>query len=302
MRSLDDVELVIQRIRVPDHPLLEKLNILLLYQDWYSKKNILSAVTEIAQGGEALQAKRPSSRHPEVLLHFKADLLAQLFRECGQPQRYFGFDTFVDMSQGLPRNLLIILKHIFSWSQFNGESPFTETAITFKSQATGIEEATEWFYGDARMPGTDGPMVQASMNHLGELFRGIRFADKPSECSLCTFSANLSECSSEARRIVQLAENWSWLIGVAGGQKDRNTMRVDVKYQINSMLAPRWELPIYRRGAVALSAEEVNAIFDPSCSRLFEDVCNTRVQRSMAPFFGGDSEQSEHPTLPGFAS
>ena len=76
-------------------------------------------------------------------------------------------------------------------------------------------------------------------------------------------------------------------------------MRVDAKYQLNSMLAPRWDLPIYRRGAIPLGNDLVNAIFDPSKVERFPELLRQRVA-GMAPPFKvkqrvpkGDSIQSD---------
>lgn len=207
------------------------------------------------------------------------------------------------MSWGLPRNLLILLKCIFSWAVFYGEDPFRHRAISVKAQDAGVSEAAEWFFRDARMTGPDGGNIQDAISRLGTLFRAIRFSDKPAECSCSAFSCDLSRISEGARKYVDLAEKWSLLIDV-GDQADRNTERVDQKFQLNRMLAPRWGIALYRRGVLALSAEEVNAIFDPGHAGRFDEVCQRRVDRMTAPFFGGKSStsvsNSQTSWLPGF--
>jgi len=102
---------------------------------------------------------------------------------------------------------------------------------------------------------------------------------------------------------LDLAEKWSLLIDV-GGQRDRNTDRIDAKYQLNRMLAPRWDIAIFRRGVLALSPEEVNALFDPAFSDRFDELMKARVARMSAPFFGKRDvsapeldESSEEPDL-----
>ena len=50
------------------------------------------------------------------------------------------------------------------------------------------------------------------------------------------------------------------------------------------MLAPRWELPLSRRGALALKAGEVNAIFGEAEGKEFEIFEQTRVARMNVPF------------------
>jgi hypothetical protein len=283
----DEAERVIGALRCERYPLLEKLNIFLLYRAWSRGRDLVSESLEIQRQCNA-HVCRPGADSPyrRILSHFRDDLFAQLLRDCDQKQRYLGFGAFVAMSDGLPRTLLITLKHICQWAAYNGEEPFGRSPISVESQQAGVREAAEWFFRDTRAAGTDGRLIRDSIERLARLFREIRYSDKPPECSLCTFSAEISAASLEAQRIVDLAEKWSLLISVPGGQRDRNTMRVDAKYQLNPMLAPRWDLPVSRRGAIALTPREVDAIFDTQRSGEYEGIVRARVGRLSAPHFG----------------
>ena len=303
-----DITKLIANLTFPDHPLLEKVNTFLLYKAWYKKKDLLKTSESINhECREFIAAPTSSNQIQQALAYFKFDLIAQVLRECKQRHFYLGFETFVEMSDGLPRNLLITLKHIYKWAVFNDEQPFHHGCVISKeSQWKGVREASDWFYNDARMTGECGELVRAGIDKLSELFRDIRFSDKPSECSICTFSVDESRVTKATRQLIRAAENWSLLIDVESGQRDRNSMRVDAKYQVNRMLAPRWDLPIFRRGAVGLSPEEVNAIFDPEHAGDFEELKNARIERMTAPFFGKPpktetKQKSDSVThLPGF--
>lgn len=285
--SEKDIDIIINNLTVNDYPFLEKANILLLYKDWYQGKHIpQSAINISRECKEYIKSQTGECRYSEVLDHFGGDLFAQLFRHCDQKQRYLGINTFVDMSSGQPQNFLIILKHIFKWSVFNGEDPFLKTKISITSQQKGVKEASEWYFRDTQMVGAERENIQSSINRLATLFREIRFSDKPSECSLSTFSVDISKISTEAKRIIIIAEKRCLLIKISNGQRDRNSKRVDLKYQLNPMLSPRWDLPVYRRGAIALTPEEVNAIFDQMYSKKFEVLKQKRVERMTAPLFG----------------
>jgi hypothetical protein len=234
--------------------------------------------------------ERPKTdRYEEGMSHFKADLLAQLYRETDQRLRYVGLSTFIEISSGLPRNLLILLKHVYAWATFNGEKPFRGSPISMRSQQAGVLEASEWFYRDAKMIGVDGQLVMDSIERLGTLFRSVRFSKKPAECSCSTFSADVSKASEATRRVLDITEKWSLIINV-GRQRDRNTKRIDAKYQLNPMLAPRWELSIYRRGALALTATELNAVFDPDHVGEFDQLAKRRIGRMTPPSFGREAE------------
>jgi hypothetical protein len=308
VRSDGDIKAIVTNLSFPEQPLLEKVNSFLFYRAWFKKEDLLRASESInKECCEYLKTPNSSNRVQLALAYFKSDLIAQVLRESKQRHFYLGFETFVEMSDGLPRYLLIILKHIYKWAVFNDEQPFTPASVISKeSQWKGVREGSDFFYNDARMTGESGALVRAGIDRLSELFRDIRFSDKPSECSISTFSVDESKLTETARELISGARDWSLLIDIESGQRDRNSMRVDAKYQINKMLAPRWDLPIYRRGAVGLNPEEVNSIFDPEHVENFENLKTERIERMMAPFFGRSSKtEAKHKPnsathLPGF--
>lgn len=300
LRSDADVEQVASSLFRPEYPILEKINVLRLYQLWRKSPDLAETAGEIAFQCREFLSGQSADEYAATVSHFKLDMLAQLLRECNQKQRYLGMDTFITMSEGLPRNLLTILKLVFKWATFNGEGPFGTASISVGSQQAGVKQAAEWFFNDARMPGDEGQAIRDGIGRLARLFREVRYSDKPSECSLCSFSADLSSCSIKARRMIGFAENWSLLIKVAGGQRDRNSLRVDEKYQLNAMLSPLWDLPVARRGTLPLSPREVNAIFDTDSGVEFESVIEERISRMTAPAFGNKekSNANEQRQLP----
>lgn len=303
-----DIDEIITALKVAELPLLEKVNILLLYKDWSSQRNLRESAKNIsADCHRCIETREASGRYARVMHHFRADLLAQLRRDCGgsrrQRQSYTGIDTLIAVSWGIPRHLLILLKGAVAWALFNGEEPFLGSPLSIRAQQVGVNDAAEWFYKDAEIPGVDGKRVQDSIVRLATLFREIRFSHKPSECSVVAFSYDQTKISDDARRVIQLAINWSLLIDV-GPQRDRNSLRVDMKLQLNRMLAPLWDLPIFRRGVLALSPDEVNAIFDDGQVGAFQQIVANRVARMTAPCFGRKPQQpppnSGHRLLPGF--
>ena len=302
--SRENINTVIKNLSCGEFPLLEKLNCFILYQDWNSKRNLLESSMAIQRDCQShVSTRAAGTQYHDKLLHWRADLLAQLRRECDRKQQYVGFDTFVELSWGNPRHLLILLKHVLSWAAFKGEKPFGDEPISVAAQIEGVKEAADWFFRDARSPGKDGKFVQDAIGRLGTLFRSIRYSNKPSECSLSTFSYEPAAVTDETRRLIELAEKWSLLVYV-GGQRDRNSERIDMKFQINRMLTPRWDISSSRRGALAISGEDLNAVFDPTFKPEFEDRLKIRVGRMTAPFFAASSTRhkkrnEEQELLPG---
>jgi hypothetical protein len=83
-----------------------------------------------------------------------------------------------------------------------------------------------------------------------------------------------------------MAEQRSFLIRISQGEIDRNTQERLAKFQLNATLAPKWNLPIARRGIAKFSAGDVDLIFDPNRSEDFDRLNRSWVERMTAPDFG----------------
>lgn len=228
-----DADAVIATLSVPEYPLLEKMNLYLFYKDWAQRADLKRAAKRIKKECQefiATGGNRPAE-YSVAYGHFASDMLAQLTRETGYRVKYVGLQTFISMSSGLPRNLLIILKNVFDWAVFHGENPFSAVPIKMETQERAVLDSCSWFFEEAR-PKQDADHVQRGVERLATLFRGIRYSDKPSECSLSTFSCPVAGLSQRTQEILSLAQDWSMLIKHRRGQKDRNSERVDQKYQL----------------------------------------------------------------------
>jgi hypothetical protein len=278
-----DIDRIISCVTCVEYPLLEKVNIFILYQDWYKNKNLIECAETIKTACHSLQEGNGAERHKHVLSHFKNDLLAQLLRETRQKQRYLGLQTFIDMSSGLPRHLLIVLKFIHRWSLFQGETPFEDAPISMSAQREGVLQASSWFFEDARATGGDTDFVQGSVERLARFFHAMRFSDKPVESSLTTFSFKETAISDLAQNTIRHAHDTSLLIRVITGAKDRNDEGVVAKYQLNPMICPRFDLPLSRRGTTPLNIDEVETIFGNSTDD-FDKIIEERLVQMNAPF------------------
>ena len=244
---------VVETLCLADHPLLEKVNLLAFCKRVSRDQDLLTLAQKIKEEALALleSGAAAAPKYYELYSHFSSDLLAQLYRDYGRKPVYAGFKTLVQLSQGVPRNLLNLLKHIHRRSTFAGEAPFASGQISIDSQVQGIYDASEWFWEDAQ-PDEHGSLVRNAVEHLATLARTIRYSDNPSECDLCCFLVNPDDLGESASQALKMAENWSFLLRVKGVSGAKNDDRVLPKYQINPMLAARWGVSESRRGSLEL--------------------------------------------------
>lgn len=273
--GIQDEDGICEALAQFEYPLIEKASILAFYRRVRRGDEPKALAEDIREQAEQFMKGadkgRRGNRVRSIIEHNRTDLSAQLCRENRSRQYYLGLKTFIIMSGGLPRVLLTIMRSIFEWAIYNGEDPMQQDGISIDSQYRGVMEATEWFFSSMRKSGREGAAIQVATERLAQIFRESRFSDLPIECSLNTFSISLHQLSEEARYVLDLCEQRSFINEVSGGQKHRNSKEVQLKYQLHPMLCPRWQLPIGRRGAMVLSSELGNAVFEPGKQDVFAE-------------------------------
>ncbi|HDR9091997.1 hypothetical protein QZM46_23515 [Burkholderia vietnamiensis] len=269
---------VIDNLSINDHPLLEKLNLLAFYKRLSKGCDVIALAGEIRSEADALISGGSSAApaYYDLYSHFSSDLLAQLYRDYGRKPVYAGFKTMVRLSQGVPRNLLSLLKHIYRRSQFAGEEPFIRGPISVDSQAYGIQDAAEWFWEDAQ-PDSHGTIVRSAVEHIATLLRSVRYSDNPPECDLCSFQLNREKLSENAQRALKMAENWSFVLSVSGSSGAKNDDRILSKFQVNPMLAARWGISESRRGVLELKEELAECVLGGGSDEEIEEMIKSRV-------------------------
>lgn len=280
------IKQLLEFVRFDEYPIIEKICILYVYQQMFRGVNLLTAGSYVRERASAFVGKKERGDFGEFVSKYKSDMVAQILRDASQKQVYAGVENFIGMSEGLPRTLITILKHVYDWSEYRQEQPFRGGKISIVAQQKGVSEAGDWFLDHMLEEGDDSVRVRSALDRLSQLFRVNRFADKPTEISLIAFSANEVNMNAEARRILQHALDSSVLIDLPRGQRERNSEQITKKIELNKMLSPRWDLPVARRGVASFSGEESNAIFDVNKREEFEAILRAWESKMTAPAFG----------------
>jgi hypothetical protein len=289
--DLDDttIKTIIDALYVPNNRFLEKACSFQYRKSWPTNlDDAVSLAFEVGQQARALdQGDRDvGSDLANLISYFSSDILAQLFHDYARRVPYSGFNTMVELSQGITRNLLVNLKHIFRRSRFAGEEPFVSGVISIKSQSDGVRDGASWFWEDAQPP-SGGLQVRDAVESIAVLFRTVRLSHSPSECALCAFSVPFEALSENSKRTLIVAENWSYLVKLQEGRRNKNSKRIDALYQLGPMLAPRWEVSEHRRGTIELQKNLANAILDPSHRAELPNLMKKRLARLIAPSESG---------------
>ncbi|BDL37554.1 hypothetical protein [Methylorubrum sp. GM97] len=285
--SLEQSNNLIKPLRFVENPYLEKANVFRFYRQWPRKSvDVDNTAVRIGQELEIFLrgGKDASPKYAQMLSHFDSDILAQLFRDCQRKVPYAGLKPLIHLSQGVPRNLLGILKHIYRRALFAGEAPFVYDPISVTAQSEGVMDSASWFWDDAQ-PDSYGTEVRDGIEALAVLFRTIRYSERPSECDLCTFSVDIESLSEGSRLVLRMAQSWSYLIAIRSGASNRNDDSLDAKFQLGPMLAPKWGLSPHRRGSIEIKPELANALFDRSERKHLAGLFKRRIAEMTAPSF-----------------
>ena len=280
---------IIDALQVPEHRFLEKAASFQFRKSWPS--NCDDAVVLAVKVGDEARALDRGDRDTGadlggLISYFSSDILAQLFHDYARRLPYASFETMVELSQGITRNLLVNLKHIFRRSRFAGEEPFMSGLISIKSQSDGVRDGASWFWEDAQPP-SGGLQVRDAVESVAVLFRTVRLSHSPSECALCAFSVPWESLSENSRRTLIVAENWSYLVKLQEGRRNKNSKRIDALYQLGPMLAPRWEVSEHRRGTIELKHDLADAILDPAHRVELPSLMKKRLARLVTPSVSG---------------
>ncbi|MBF8162218.1 hypothetical protein IVE04_13730 [Pseudomonas mendocina] len=272
-----------------DHPLiLQRLNILLFCKKLKSKEIPLKLAEEIAHQAKTFVQRNGISKssYANAYSHYKWDIFAQICRESkktlGVP--YAGFDNFISMSCGNPRNLLIILGRVYEIAAFRELDFINGPPVSISLQTTAAVEAARFIFERDSNYGASSDIARRAIERLASLLRTARFALKIPEVSPLAVSFSNADLTENSRVSLGLALNYSFLFEVDEGRPDRNSDRVNRKIQLNPMLSPRWELPIGRRGDISLGSDLVNAVFDDEKSAAFDVLLRSLSNKWNNPF------------------
>ena len=147
-------------------------------------------------------------------------------------------------------------------------------------------DAAKWFLEDARAAGEDGKLMSSSIRRIGEYLQDIRFSNTPPECSLSSFSIKEIDIDTIVGKTLLYLEQYSYLVRV-NSSRDKNSNNQRLTFQIDGILAPIWELPIYRRGVLSLTTDEVKVIFKNCADSDYVKVKNHRLSSYNIPFKNG---------------
>lgn len=299
--SLDEA-LKLSEVLISDLPIiLQRLNVLLFCKKYRKAGTAFLIAQELRAAAELLvagQGKGVRGTYATAYQHYSKDLFAQLCRESklGGPI-YAGFETFVKMSSGNPRNLLIVLGRMHEMAAFREMKFDKRQKLSVRLQTEAAIEAARFLLESDTNYGGMAEQAREAITKLALTLRTARFSLSIPEVSPLAVSFAVEELKDDARVILNSALNYSLLFDLPTGRPDRNSQKVLRKAQLNPLLSPRWGLSVSRRGDLSLGKELCCAIFSPGKSSEFDVLLKALDSRWNGPFRKPETEPDYQPAL-----
>ncbi|MEF9964509.1 MAG: hypothetical protein RR779_09080 [Comamonas sp.] len=279
--------------------LIQRLNILLFCKKYRKSGTAISTAAELRDAAEILVAcngKSAEGTYATAYQHYSKDLFAQVCRESkiGGPI-YAGFETFVKMSSGNPRNLLIILGRMHEIAAFREMKFAKGERLSVRLQTDAAIEAARFLLESDMNYGGMAEQARDAVTKLALTLRTARFSLSIPEVSPLAVSFAIEDLNDEAKGIFNSTLNYSLLFEVPNGRPDRNSQKVLKKAQINPLLSPKWGLSVSRRGDLSLGESLCSVIFGSDSTSEFDTLLKVLELRWNNPF--KKPESHSQPTL-----
>lgn len=278
----ENISRIIRELVAELPPILQKLNILLLFKKAKKSTNLKSLAAQIKEDSlEFLNAHtKPKGYYSTAYGHYSSDLFAQLCRESKSTRNvpYAGFETFVKMASGNPRSLLTALGKAYEIAIFKGVNFIGDQKLSIAMQTEAAQEAARFMYESDTNFGRDADIAREVTSRLATILRAARYSLNIPEVSPLAFSFADEDLTPESKRVLRHALNFS-LIFELDGRPDRNSQRVHRKIQLNPLISPRWGLPISVRGDISLNRDILKAVFDPEFGSDFSGILNSLTSK-----------------------
>jgi len=286
-----EVNSVIEDLKVDNDRIIERAYLLVFYRLWKDRKyKLTDAAGRVKKNYfktsslDESNTKVGDVQNQSILRHSIHDLIDMLCREVNEPSQYIGLDSFIEMSEGIPRHLLIILKHIYRWANFNGEEPFkVGVKISQDAQVKGLKEAAEWFFEDASLTGVTGKRIDTSIRRLANYLREIRLSQTPPQPSITSFRVDIASIEPETLEVLNYLQAYSYLIR-GKDRRVRQGNRKDAVYQVNGLLAQYFELSIFKNGVIDVSKQEAQLIFTDQEKEQYDKFVSREKAKYNPPF------------------
>lgn len=296
--SGEEVDQIMFNISFDLDILIERTSVMLMYRAIKDNKNreqLLPCSIEIAESARKFHETRDKdTKHATVLDKFKQDIIDNLAREGRVEIPYNGLHKLIELSCGTPRTILRLLKAAFNNQYYNtGKVPFEDgNKLSVKSQRVGLESTYDWFFEENRIPSANQAKATDAVMRLGDYLRKVRFSDAIPQSCINIFTLNPSELSKPARDVFDALVSYSYIVQTDERRQINSDNKTHV-YRLNSILLPKYELGLSKRGSINFANADAELFFNLDLREKYEAYVSNKMKGYNFPFGAKPNEPQQ---------
>ena len=251
LKSEEEISNIIEYLKYPTNPIIEKLNMLLYYRE-KSPEEIKNKLQDYLKG--------ENKQYSELYEKNALNLLLQLYSDYRSEKKYVGIDVFIHLSSGIIRNAVELCSQALNTAYNYNYNPEKGKPVDNIYQAIGTKNHAKIQYDDIkRIRKNLGLDVQNFINEIGTIFRELHLNRYLVEPEPTHFETNYSEII-KGRDVFDTALDYSYLQKKPpmDPKSTRETKKDD--FLINRVFAPLFGISYRVRGRTYISASQISSL------------------------------------------
>lgn len=236
-------------------PILNRLNLVLLLQKRKNADKILDELKKFKKGQD--------SNYRDWLHNYAWGVVFLLCRDYRQRKRYFGHDTYLQLSSGIPRYFIQLCFYAFDYANKDENFVFgtdTKLSITVQDKATYHLSVNKVDEIDTYPP--VGHKLKRLVLVLGRVFEQLHKRPSISEPEPNHFYTNYDAISGSSKEVLDSGIMWAVfqprpLTKIKSPGQPRG-----FEYHLNHIYAPYFEISYRRKRRLDISATEFDKLVD----------------------------------------
>jgi len=251
-KSEEEIYETIRYLKYPKDPLIEKLNMLLIYRG-YSPRQIKRMLEEYLH--------RKNRKYAFLYRKNALNLLFQLHSDYRSEKKYVGITIIIYLSSGIIRNAIEICNQALNTAYNFGYEPSGEKSVGIQYQDDGAKHHAQLQYNDIlRIPHNLGLEVQDFINQIGTIFRNLHLNRYLVEPEPTHFETVFLEITGRAKEVFDAALSYSYLQRKPPMQPKSSDQTKKGDFLINRVFAPLFKISHRVRGRTIISAVQINSL------------------------------------------
>lgn len=257
LRSIRDEkkrETLYAQLTEDENPVINRLNLVLLLQ----KKNPKDIADELEKHHAGLPSK-----YKQWLHNYGMAAIFLMCRDYKQRKRYFGFDTFIQLSSGIPRFFIQLCFYSFDYArQADGFTFGTESTLSVSSQDRAAYQLSHNKVDEIDTYPPVGHKLKRLALVLGRVFEQLHKRPNIGEPETNHFYTDYDSLSPSAREAIDSGVMWAVFQPKPLTKIKSSGQHRAVEYHLNHVYAPYFQISPRKKRRLDIKSIDFDVLVD----------------------------------------